>query len=130
MPVTRDWIDPHILQVTYQGRLTLEEVQSEWTAAVADYERLQPKPFCLLSILLPDRQLPTGMLSLVSHPALKYRRVLDASALVGADHYLLKLLTESISKLHLGPQVKSFDQHQEALKFLQQFVRARQLNLD
>jgi hypothetical protein len=130
MPITREWIDPHILQVTYQGRITLEEVGAEWAAAAADYEHLQPKPFCLLSIVLPDRQLPTGMLSLVSHPALKYRRVLDASALVGVDHYLLKLLTENISKLHLGPQVKSFEHYHEALKFLQQYIRARQQNLD
>jgi hypothetical protein len=79
--------------------------------------------------VLPDRELPTGLLKLATHPAANFLRPIDAASIAGVDHFLMGILTELLSRLEFSPRIHQADSYNEALTYLQQVVRAQQAGL-
>ena len=130
MAVTVEWIDePHIVQLTYQGVIRVDDVVNGWEAVEKLYRQSETHPFCLLMQVLPDRELPTGLLRLASHPATKFLKPIDAASIAGVDHFLMGILTELLSRLDFSPQIRQAGSYNEALTYLQQVVRAQQAGL-
>ena len=130
MPVTVEWIEePHIAQITYQGRMSVDDILRGWEAVETLYRQTQTHPFCLLMQVLPDRELPMGLLKLATHPGTRFLRPIDAISIAGVDHFLMGILTELLSRLEFSPPIRQLDSHSKALMHLQQVVRAQQAGL-
>lgn len=127
MAVIVDWIDePHIFQFTIQGRNSVDDILMGWDEIGILYRAANnPKPFCGLGVILPDREVPIGILKVVTHPATQVMKTLDAAAITGVDHYLFGMLVELLSRIDGVPTIHTMETHDEALRFLRQVVRAR-----
>jgi|GEM_PF-6044499 len=124
MAITLEWVEkPHILQVTYQGKMTLDEIHNNLTEIGNRLMTEGEAPRCLLTVIQPDREIPIGILKLVGHPAFKTFKHVQMSALVGLDHYMIGMMAEKISSMWGTTKVQQYDSQPEALTALQNFVR-------
>jgi hypothetical protein len=130
MSVTVEWIEePHIAQITYQGMIQVDDILHGWDAVESLYRQSETHPFCLLMQVLPDRELPMGLLKLATHPGTRFLRPVDAASIAGVDHFLMGILTELLSRLEFCPPIHQTKSYNEALTYLQQVVRAQQAGL-
>lgn len=127
MPVTVDWVEkPHILQIVYQGKVTLDEIIGAWEQIEQFYLDSQIHPFCNLTVILPDREIPVGLLQLATHPIVRVLRYVDVSAICGVDHVMVGKLVETIASLPFAPEVHMVKSYESGLNYLQQIIRAEQ----
>jgi hypothetical protein len=130
MPTNVEWIqEPNILQITYQGNITLEDVVAGWEQVATTYQRYQEHPFCLVLVFLPDRQIPVGLLKLATHPVMNILRFVDAASVVNADHVVVGMYIEKLSSLDFAPTFRRFDNFLTASNYLKQVVRVQQSGL-
>jgi len=127
MPVSVEWVDePHIFQVTFQGKITTDEIIAAWQQIAALHDQQAAHPFCGLGVVLPDHELPLGLLQLATHPLTGVLRHLDAAVAIGVDHFLFGMYVEMLSRLPFGPSIHVMESYSEALNFLRQVVRSQQ----
>ncbi|MFP4323431.1 MAG: hypothetical protein ACLFTK_13335 [Anaerolineales bacterium] len=128
--VTASWLEePHIAQMTLQGAFRLDDITDGWQAVGALHATHPAHPFCLLVIIMPNRELPVGLLSLAQHPATAVFREIDAVAVIGMDHFLIGMLGEMIAGLPYGPQMRTFETYNDGLRYLHQYINAAQAGL-
>lgn len=130
MAIIVEWVDePYIAQVVMQGRLTVAQIITAWGDVGRLYSQYQQDPFCILTVILPDRELPLGVMSTVHHPMSRALSCASYHAVVGVDHYIIGMLVEALERLPDGPTMIRCPHYEDALTYLRQMVRARQAGL-
>ena len=130
MPVKVEWVEaPHIFQFTLQGHASVDEIVAGLNVVKVMFHESGAHPFCGLAVIMPDYQTPVGILKLVTHPAIKTMRFMDAAAITGVNHFVMGMLVEMVSRLDFAPTIHMMDSYAEALNFLQQVVRAHEAGL-
>lgn len=128
MPITIEWVDqPHILQLIMQGYLTVDQLYDAW-AMIADlHNDCQAEPLCLLTVVLPDRNLPLGWVNAAQHPAARTLKLVHYHAMVGVDHVVMGMLIEALENLPFRPKFERHTTYEDGLLALRQRIHAAKL---